>query len=559
MFNLPFFTKKKSKLRPTVLVILDGFGLAPASAGNAISLAKTPNYNYLLKNYPHGELIASGESVGLPANEVGNTEVGHLTLGAGRVILQDLNRINLAIEKGTFYDNKVFLQATAHIKANNSKLHIMGLIGSGNVHSSMSHLYALLQFCKKEEIGRVYLHLFTDGRDSPQKEGLEVIQKLEKHLQMLHLGVVASICGRYFGMDRDRRWERTQKAYNAIVLGQGFQTTSISNAVQGAYDKGQTDEFIEPIVLLDKNIPVGVVEDNDALIFFNYRIDRPRQLSMALTLPNFESLMSFDFGYNPETSKSETDVKLGQTFVRTKVVKNLFFVTMTEYHNNIPVSGIAYPPEVVEKSLAETISQIGLKQAHMAESEKERFVTYYFDGLREGKFPGENAIIVPSPKVPTYDKKPEMALCSLVSEFKRQLKRDLYSFFVINFANPDMVAHSGNLKATITAVQEVDKYLGQLVAETLASEGTVVITADHGNAEELLSFPTSTFYYTSATGSINTDHSANPVPVIIANKNLSGNATVLKKGSLADIAPTILNITGISVPSQMSGRNLLAQ
>ena len=303
MFNLPFFTKRKLTLKPYVLVVLDGFGIAPTSSGNAISLAKTPNINKFLQNYPNGQLIASGESVGLPANEVGNTEVGHLTLGAGRVILQDLKKINLAIEKTTFFDNKALVQAANHVKKHNSKLHILGLASSGNVHSSLEHLFGLLQFCKKEEITRVYLHLFTDGRDAPPKQGIEVIEKIENQLQLLKVGKIASICGRYYAMDRDRRWDRTEKAYKAIVSGHAIQTFSSLDAVKGAYLRGQTDEFIEPTVVADKNGPLGMIDDNDAAIFFNYRIDRAKQLTMTFVLPNFEDLKQFDFGYHPETNK----------------------------------------------------------------------------------------------------------------------------------------------------------------------------------------------------------------------------------------------------------------
>src|SRR3989344_3134205 len=290
MFNLPFFGNRDKKIKPVVLVILDWFGLAPPSEGNAITLANTPNYRAYLKNFPNTELIASGESVGLPANEVGNTEVGHLTLGAGRVILQDLKRINVAIEKGSFFENKAFLSAAAHVKQNNSKLHIMGLASSGNVHSSLGHLYSLLQFCKKEEIREVYLHVFTDGRDAPPKEAVEIILELEHHLSLLKLGKIASISGRYYAMDRDRRWDRTARTYKALVEGAAIQTFSASDAIKGAYLRGQTDEFIEPTIIADKSGPLGLISDKYAVIFFNYRIDRPRQLTMAFTLPNFETL-----------------------------------------------------------------------------------------------------------------------------------------------------------------------------------------------------------------------------------------------------------------------------
>lgn len=555
--RLPFFTKKKPNLKPVVLLVLDGFGIAPASSGNAVTLAKTPNYDSFLKKYPHTELIASGESVGLPANEVGNTEVGHLTLGAGRVILQDLKKINLSIEKGTFFDNKAFLQAAAHVKKNSSKLHILGLIGSGKVHSSTEHLYALLQFCKKEGIKNVKLHLFTDGRDSPPKEAIEIIEKIEKHLEAVKVGQIASISGRYYAMDRDRRWERTEKAYKAIVEGLAVQTMSASDAIKSAYNSGRTDEFIEPSVIADKQGPVGTVNDNDAAVFFNYRIDRAKQLTMALTIADFERIKVFDFGYDPEGSREIGEVAVGKTFNRAKVPKNLFFVTMTEYHKDLPVSAVAFPPEVVERPLPQVLAERGLKQLKMAESEKERFVTYYFDGLREGQFPGEEVEIVPSPKVPTYDKKPQMSLPKLVKVFVKQIRRDEFSFVLINFANPDMVAHSGDLKATIRAIEYVDRYMGGLVRAVLVQGGSVFITADHGNAEELISYPTTSFFYTSKKGTINTDHSNNPVPLIIADARFEDKKVTLQKGGLADVVPTILALLGIEKPEVMNGKNLL--
>lgn len=555
MINLPFFSKRIFKMKPVVLVIMDGFGIAPPSEGNAISRARKPNYDYFWNNYPHTELIASGESVGLPANEVGNTEVGHLTMGAGRVILQDLKRIDLSIERGTFFDNKAMLEAVNHVKSNSSNLHVMGLVSSGNVHSSLEHLYAILQFCKKEEVANVYLHLFTDGRDAPPKEGVDLIEKITLHLERIKVGKIASISGRYYAMDRDRRWARTEKAYKTIVLGQGIYANSALEAVKSAYLKGQTDEFIEPTAILENKTKANTVNDNDAIIFFNYRIDRPRQLTMAFVLPNFENLRSFDFGYDPETSKEEGEIVLGPTFQRVKLPKNLFFVTMTEYQKNLPVSAVAFSPEQIVDPIAELISKAGLRQLRMAESEKERFVTYYFDGLREKPLIGEDVLIVPSPKVATYDKKPEMSLPKLVSEFKKQLQRDLYSFVVINFANPDMVAHTGNLKSSIIAIEITDKYLGELVKTTISQNGTVFITADHGNAEELLTFPTSTFYYTSAKGSINTEHSNNPVPLIIVAKDYK--SLILPKGALADISPTILKLFNIPTPEKMTGKNLL--
>ena len=561
MFNLPFFTKKPT-IKPVVLLIMDGFGMAPASKGNAISFAKTPNYNKYLKIYPHGSLIASGESVGLPANEVGNSEVGHLTLGAGRVILQSLKKIDVAIEKGRFYDNQAFLTAASHVKKNNSKFHIMGLVSSGRVHSSLNHLYALLQFCKKEEVDKVFLHLFTDGRDSPPQEGIEIVEKIQNHLKDIRLGKIASISGRYYAMDRDRRWDRIEKTYKALVFGRGIQATSAVEAMRASYVNGQTDEFVEPTVIIRdtrheiRGKPVATINDNDAVVFFNFRIDRPKQLTMAFTLPDFENLKFFDFGHDPKTEKRLDEAKAGTTFIREKIPKNLFFVTMTRYQKGLPVSAVAYGPEEVPNPLAVILSKSGRKQIHMSESEKGRLVTYYFDGFREEFVAGEEKLIVASPKIETYDKKPEMSLPKLISEFKKQLKKGKFHFFLLNFANPDMVGHSGNIKATVEAVECVDKYLGELVKAVLAVEGTIVVTADHGNAEELLTFPTSTYFYTTAKGSVNTEHSNNPVPLIIIGNSFKGQSVQLSQGTLGDVAPTILGLMGVQKPVEMTGRNL---
>ncbi len=537
---------------------MDGFGIAPPSEGNAITLARKPNYDYYWNNFPHGELLASGESVGLPANEVGNTEVGHLTIGAGRVILQDLKRINLAIEKGYIYDNSALLKASSHVKKYKSRLHIMGLVSSGSVHSSINHLYGLLQFCKKEEIPHVFIHMFTDGRDAPPNSSIEIAEKLEMYLETSRIARIASVSGRYYAMDRDRRWSRTEKTYKAMVMGQGVTANSTIEAIKTAYGKGQTDEFIEPTVIIGPEGKPEVIEDNDAAVFFNYRVDRPRQLTMAFVMPDFEKLKTFDFGYDPETSKVEGEVKISETFIRQKVPKNLFFVTMTEYQKNLPVSAVAFGPEQVNDPIGRMLSEAGIRQLRMAESEKERFVTYYFNGLKEEPFQGEDVLIVPSPKVATYDKKPEMSLPKLVSECIKQIRRDIYGFVVINFANPDMVAHSGNLKASILAIEIVDKHLGRLVKAISDQDGTILITADHGNAEELLSFPTSSFYFTSAKGSVNTEHSNNPVPLLIISKSVRGNKTILPKGGLSDLATTILKLLDIQIPQGMTGRNLFA-
>lgn len=550
MFNLPNIFNKNSAppISPVVLVSLDGWGLAPPSRGNAISIAKTPNMDSLYANYPHGELIASGESVGLPATEVGNSEVGHLTLGVGRVIYQSLKRINIAIEDGSFYENKAFEAATRHVLTNNSSMHLIGLVSSGNVHSNIDHLYALLQFCKKNNLSRVYLHLFCDGRDAPPNEGVEMLAGIQARLELMKLGKIATVSGRYYAMDRDARWARVQKTYDAITSGAGRQAYSPIDAVKQSYSEGKSDEFIEPTVIIE-NGKAHTIDDNDAAIFFNFRVDRARELTMAYVLPDFEHTNTAQFGLQSEG---------GITFERTKKVKNLFFVTMTQYHKDFPVSAVAFPPQFnFPDSLPETFSKNHINSLHLAESEKERMVTFYFRGMNATPFPMEKSIIVPSPKVETYDKKPEMSALNILNEFEKGISKNIYRFIIINFANPDMVAHSGNIEATVKAIEVVDRILGEVIKTVLTKNGVLIITADHGNAEELLTFPNQTFYYTTNIGAKNTDHSTNPVPVVIASNSLKGRVEVILKGTLADIAPTICAIMKIPVPASMTGKNLL--
>ncbi len=564
MGMLDFFKGKKEevvitegKIRPVVLLILDGYGLAPPSEGNAIELAKKPNIDGIYRTYPHGELHASGEVVGLPANEVGNTEVGHLNMGAGRTILQDLKRINRSIELNEFNDVRAFVHAVAHIQKTGGRMHLMGLVGSGNVHSSMNHLYALLDFCQKNGLKEVYLHLFTDGRDSPPTEGEGLIGQIEERLKNMGMGAIATVGGRYFGMDRDKRWERVEAAYKAMVLGRGEVANSAVEAVKNAYARNETDEFVKPTVIIKEGKPTAVVADGDAAIFFNFRIDRPRELTMALVMPDFERLKSFRFGYISDTEKAEGETTIKQTFNREKVVANLFLVTMTQYQEGLPVAEVAFPNEVVAKSLAVVIGESHLTQMHLSESEKERFVNYYFDGLREEKQAGEEVVVVPSPHVPTYDKKPEMAVFTLVDEFKKAMAADKYNFVVMNFANADMVAHTGNLQASIKAIEFVDRAIGEVEAMVLAKNGTLLITADHGNAEELLTYNSQGFFYTSKTGEKNTGHSSNLVPFLAINRVWQGKNVTLTRGTLGDVAPTVLGLLGVAVPAEMTGSNLL--
>lgn len=559
MFSIFDIFKNKNIYKtfsPTVLVFLDGFGIAPNSTGNAIAQAKKPNIDSFLVNYPNTQLIASGESVGLPANEVGNSEVGHLTIGAGRVVLQDLERINKSISDGDFYDNKALLQVTSHLSTNSSKLHIIGLVSTGKVHSSVDHLYALLEFCKRKDIKNVFLHLFTDGRDAAPNAGLEVITKLQDYLKVNQTAKIATISGRYYGMDRDRRWERTEASYNAMVLGKGKVTNDPLVAVKSYYDTAITDEFIEPTVIMNGNIPTATIDNNDAVFFFNFRADRAIQMSLALSMKDFEHLKSFETTHQQgfARTKEKEQERFSQTFKREKFPENLFFATMRQYHKDIATSAVAFGPITVSNSFPEILSAKGLKQAHIAESEKEKMVGYYFDGLRDDPFFGEERFTVPSQRVATYDKHPEMSAERIVSEFKAQFNKGIYHFFAINFANPDMVAHSGNLPATVKGIEVVDKCLGEMAKIILEHNGTLIITADHGNAEEMQSFKNSSFFYTSQTGSINTEHSNNPVPLMIINNVLKGKK--LLPGNLSDVATTILSIMNIGKSPEMTGKNL---
>ncbi|MBP9700573.1 2,3-bisphosphoglycerate-independent phosphoglycerate mutase [Candidatus Woesebacteria bacterium] len=540
-----------SKTRPVVLLILDGWGIGPANAGNAITQANTPNLRRYWVSYPHTQLLASGEAVGLPRGEDGNTETGHLNMGAGSIVYQDLPRINMSIADGTFEQNPVFLQAFEHVKQHKSVLHLMGLVGSGGVHSNIDHLFALLLNAKEKGLGdNVFLHLFTDGRDSPPTSAISFITQIQSKCKSLGVGQIATIMGRYYAMDRDKRWDRTQIAYDALTIGSPSCTQDPLAAVNECYNRGETDEFIKPIMVCTPQGKPKLVSDDDAIIFYNFRIDRPRQLTRAFVLPNFESGISSE-GFDPYTVKYQhthlQSTSSAQTFQRNKVLKNLYFVTMTEYERGLPTN-IAYPPQTVEMPLGRVLSEHGFKQLRMSETEKERFVTYYFNGLREDPFAGEDRIIIPSKKVATYDLAPEMSANEITSTFLERLNSDLYDVAIVNFANADMVAHTGSLKSTIEACQILDGCVAKIVDAVTNRGGVVLITADHGNAEEMIN---------NQTGEMDTEHSTYPVPFFCIGKPFQNNTTMLQSGILADIAPTILHLLGVSKPVSMSGRILI--
>lgn len=538
------------------LLILDGWGLSPPSAGNAISLAATPNINRYKLSYPYTQLTASGEAVGLPKGESGNTETGHLNIGAGRIVYQDLARINMSIADGTFVQNQVFIDAINHAKKYGSNLHLMGLVGAGGVHSNIEHLFALISLAKKQNFNRVYLHLFTDGRDSPQTSAKIYIQQIKQELQRNGIGQIASIMGRYWAMDRDFRWDRTAKAYFALTKAQGKGFKTVEEAVDASYNIGKTDEFIEPSIMTDESgRALTTIKDNDSIIFFNFRVDRPRQLTSAFVLPDFDvTKISWEFDpYSDKYLKTHLiKPKTPETtFERGEPLKNLNFCTMTEYAKPLVQSGcnVAFKPTTIEMPLGRVIAEHGLKQLRVAESEKERFVTYYFNGMQEMVFPGEERMIVSSPKVPTYDLKPEMSARELTESLLTKLRNASdYSFIVVNFANPDMVAHTGNIGAATKAIETVDECVGKIANFVLAYEGVVLITADHGNAEEMIN---------PHTGEIDTEHNGSPVPFIFVSRNFIGKNITLPDGILADIAPTVLSLLGITPPADMTGRNLL--
>jgi len=536
-----------------ILTILDGWGIAAPGQGNAIDKAATPNMDSLWVNYPHTQLDAAGEAVGLPRGEPGNTETGHLNLGAGRIIYQDLARINTSIADGSFYQNPTLIAAIDHAKKNASNLHLMGLIGASGVHSNMEHLLALIEFTKRQKFERLFLHLFTDGRDSPPTSAKTYIARVREVIKKGGVGQIASIMGRYWAMDRDLRWDRTQKAYLALTKSQGQMVKTPEEAIDMSYSLGKTDEFIEPAIIE----PATPIKEKDAVIFFNFRIDRPRQLSRAFLYTDFAKAnlsTSFDPYLVKYQKKHIVDnrTRVQDPFQREPKLSDLFFVTMTEYEKTLTQEGahVAFPPEVVEIPVGRVISEAGFKQLRAAESEKERFVTFYFNGQRDMPFNLEESLIVPSPKVATYDLQPQMSALELTNLLLEKLgESEDHRLVVINYANPDMVGHTGSIGATVKACEVVDECVGKLASWVLAYDGVMLVTADHGNAEEMIN---------AQTGEIDTEHNKNPVPFIAVSKNLVGRPQTLVSGILADIAPTILSILGIPIPSSMTGRNLLA-
>jgi 2,3-bisphosphoglycerate-independent phosphoglycerate mutase len=512
---------KLKRPKPVVLIVLDGWGIAPPLPGNAISLAKTPNMDKYWAGYPHTKLKACGRAVGLPEGEMGTSEAGHLTLGAGRIFFQDFSRISLSIADGSFYKNKAFLSSCEFVKSNRSQLHLLGLLSYGSVHADRDHLYALLRLIKSQGLktNQVKLHLFTDGRDSPQKSALSLIKELESVIQKIRIGKIVSLSGRYYAMDRDRRWKRTQKAYEALVLGKGQKAKSPEAIIEKYYQNGVTDEFFLPTLF-----EASKIKDGDAVIFYNFRTDRARQLTRAFVASKFH------------------------VFDRKQVLKRIFFTTMTEFEKGLHVSAVAFPARTVRPSLPKVISEQGLKQLHVAESEKYAFVTYYFNGLLEKPEKGEDRILIPSPEIPTYDLKPEMSSFEISKEIIKKIKLRHYDFILVNFASPDMVGHTGVLQAGIKACEAVDKCVGKIVDLVLFHHGVCIIVGDHGNVEEMID---------PRTGEVSTQHSLNEVPFILIDNEWLGKTKILPSGTLADVAPTILKIMNIPKPNLMSGKSFV--
>ncbi len=521
--------------KPVILVILDGWGIAPPSRSNAITLAKTPTINYLIKTYPAMTLQASGESVGLSWGEIGNSEVGHLNLGSGKLIYQNLPKIDKSITDGSFFENEKFLAVCEHVRKNRSSLHLMGLVSSGGVHSSIEHLYALLELCLKEKVKNVFIHAFLDGRDMPYNSGIDFINKIQQKINELKIGKIATISGRFYAMDRDNHWERLQLTYGAMV--NGVSAEKFENpveAVQASYDKKIYDEEFVPVVITEGGNPVAQLNDNDGMIFFNFRSDRAREITKAFILPGFEKFP-------------------------TKELKNFVFIAMTEYEKDLPVE-VAFPHENIKEPLAKVISDAGLAQLHIAETEKYAHVTFFFNGGIEEQFPGEERILIPSPRISSYAEKPEMSAKEIAKKTTEAIMSNKYDFIILNFANGDMVGHTGDLKATIKACQIVDDCVKQITETALGKGGVVLITADHGNAEELINMQS---------GDMDKEHSTYPVPFIIVGKEWEGKtggfmevpnsdlSLVQPSGLLSDVAPTIIKILNLDTPEEMTGKSLI--
>ncbi|GMA49970.1 2,3-bisphosphoglycerate-independent phosphoglycerate mutase [Alicyclobacillus contaminans] len=504
---------------PVALIILDGFGLRDDTYGNAVAQAHKPNFDALWAKYPHATLKASEEAVGLPKGQFGNSEVGHSNIGAGRILYQDLTRINLAIENGDFYQNPVLKRAMEHVKANGTRLHLAGLVSEGGVHSHIDHLLALLRMAARTEVKEVFVHAFMDGRDVPPTSGVQDLQKVLNTMRELGVGQVASVQGRYYAMDRDNRWERTEKAYRAMVYGDGPTSTDPIQVLKDSYAKDVTDEFIVPTTIVGTDgQPVGLVQDGDAIILFNFRPDRAIQISRVFTNEAFDG------------------------FDRGPKFPHVHYVCMTKFSDAVH-GDIAYPPTSLDNTLGEVLAAHGLAQLRIAETEKYPHVTFFFSGGREEPFPGEQRVLIPSPKVATYDLKPEMSAYEVADAAVEKISSGAVDVIILNFANPDMVGHTGDLQAAIRAVEAVDECLGKVVAAVHERNGVCLVTADHGNADIMI-YPD--------TNEPCTTHTLSRVPLIVTREQCA-----VKDGILADLAPTMLALLGVPQPPEMTGQSLV--
>ena len=523
-------TTASKRPRPFVLIVMDGWGINPRKEGNAIALARTPNIDRLAREWPHTAVKTSGAAVGLPEGQMGNSEVGHQNIGAGKRVLQDYTRVSESIRDGSFFSNPALLKAIEHVKKNSSQLHICGLLGNGGVHAHESHLEALLRLAHMHDIERVYIHSFTDGRDTSPTGGIEFMRQLQTRAGEIggaHAAKVATVSGRYYAMDRDNRWDRTGMTYFAMTRGEGQHANSAVEAIQQSYDKGITDEFIIPTVIIEDNHPVAVVKAGDALIHYNFRPDRARQLTKAFVMKELPPQAEGKFNRGPR-------------------IEDLQYVMMTEYEEGLDAE-VAYRADEVEMPLARVISEAGLRQFHTAETEKYAHVTYFINGRRETPFPGEERLLVPSPKVPTYDLQPEMSAAGVTDTAVEHIRSGQYDLVIMNYANADMVGHTGVIEAAIKAVEVVDTGVGRVVEATLAMGGGLLVTADHGNAEQLIEYDT---------GKPFTAHTTYPVPLYLVVPSLA-NARLRTDGILADVSPTILQILAIPQPKDMTGKSLI--
>ena len=508
--------------RPTMLMILDGYGINPRTEGNAIAAANKPHLDEIFAKYPGTTLKACGLDVGLPEGQMGNSEVGHLNIGAGRIVYQDLTMITKAIQDGDFFENEAFLKAIDHVKKNNSTLHLQGLLSDGGVHSHITHLLALIDLAKQKGVEKLVVHCFLDGRDVPPRCAEKYMDMLTEHMEKTGLGQVGIVSGRYYAMDRDKRWERLVKAYDAMTINEGMHAATGQQAIRDAYERDENDEFVLPTIVDSDKYPNGFVDDGDAIIMINFRPDRAREITRAFMDPEFD----------------------GFAFERKKTVSDICYICMTQYDAEMPNVTLAYPPETPANTLGVYISNLGMRQLRIAETEKYAHVTFFFNGGVEEPEKNEDRILIPSPSVATYDLQPEMSAPEVTARVLEEIEADKYDMIILNFANADMVGHTGVMEAAIKAIETLDVCVPQIVDAVLAKGGQILLTADHGNADEMLD----------EKGNVMTAHSLNDVPLI----NISSDPLPLKDGGrLCDIAPTMLKLMGLDIPEEMTGTPLV--